>query len=42
MEFVNPGLLGSRADFEQRFARPIDAGDAEAVTRLRERLRPFL
>jgi superfamily II DNA or RNA helicase len=42
MEFANPGLLGSRTDFEQRFSRPIDAGDTTTVTRLRERLRPFV
>jgi hypothetical protein len=41
-EFLNPGLLGSRADFEARLARPIAAGDAEAAERLRRRIRPFV
>jgi SNF2 family DNA or RNA helicase len=40
--FLNPGLLGERADFETRFARPIAAGDAEAAERLRRRIRPFV
>jgi superfamily II DNA or RNA helicase len=42
LEFLNPGVLGSRRDFEERVARPVAAGDAEAAARLRARLRPFL
>ncbi len=40
--FVNRGLLGGRADFQDRYATPIEAGDAEAAARLRKRIRPFL
>jgi superfamily II DNA or RNA helicase len=42
MHFLNPGLLGGRGDFEERYARPLAAGDAEAARHLRERLRPFV
>jgi superfamily II DNA or RNA helicase len=40
--FVNRGLLGGRRDFQERYAEPIAAGDAEAAARLRERIRPFV
>jgi len=40
--FLNPGLLGGRSDFRDRYAQPIDSGDFDATLRLRERLRPFL
>jgi superfamily II DNA or RNA helicase len=40
--FINPGLLGGRRDFEERYTRPIAQGDAETAARLRERIRPFL
>jgi superfamily II DNA or RNA helicase len=40
--FLNPGLLGGRPDFQDRYARPIADGDAEVAARLRERIRPFL
>jgi SNF2 family DNA or RNA helicase len=39
---LNPGLLGGRQDFQERYARPISEGDTRAVDRLRGRLRPFL
>jgi SNF2 family DNA or RNA helicase len=39
---INPGLLGARADFSDRYEKPIDKGDAEAAARLRERIRPFV
>jgi superfamily II DNA or RNA helicase len=42
LHFLNPGLLGSREDFEERVARPVARGDEEALARLRERLRPFV
>jgi SNF2 family DNA or RNA helicase len=42
MHFLNPGLLGGRQDFQERYAKPIAAGQAGAATRLRERLRPFI
>jgi superfamily II DNA or RNA helicase len=40
--FINRGLLGARRNFEQRYAKPIDAGDQETAERLRDRIRPFL
>jgi SNF2 family DNA or RNA helicase len=40
--FINRGLLGGRRDFEERYARPIAAGDAQAAARLRRRIRPFV
>lgn len=42
MHFANPGLLGSKSSFEERYAKPMGAGDHDAATRLRSRLRPFL
>jgi superfamily II DNA or RNA helicase len=42
LHFLNRELLGSRADFEQRYARPIAAGEPGVALRLRERLRPFV
>jgi len=42
LHFTNPGLLGGRADFQERWAEPIGAGDAAAAARLRERIRPFV
>jgi SNF2 family DNA or RNA helicase len=42
MAFLNPGLLGTRRDFEQRYSRPIAGGDREAADRLNRRLRPFV
>ncbi|MGN6105352.1 MAG: DEAD/DEAH box helicase [Kofleriaceae bacterium] len=40
LHFTNPGLLGGRADFQERWAQPISEGDAGAAARLRERIRP--
>ncbi len=40
--FLNRGLLGSRRDFEARYAKPISEGEAETAGRLRARIRPFL
>jgi SNF2 family DNA or RNA helicase len=42
MNFINPGFLGSRRDFDRRYAKPIGGGDQEAAAHLRQRLRPFL
>jgi len=42
LHFTNPGLLGGRADFAERWAAPISAGDAGTAARLRERIRPFV
>ena len=42
LHFTNPGLLGGRTDFADRWAAPIGDGDAGAAARLRERIRPFV
>ncbi len=42
LHFTNPGLLAGRADFADRWAAPISAGDAATAARLRERIRPFV
>lgn len=41
-QFLNPGLLGEKGDFQTRYANPIALGDSIATARLRERLRPFI
>ena len=41
-DFVSPGLLGPLDKFEERYSRPIDAGDAKAATRLRATIHPFI
>jgi superfamily II DNA or RNA helicase len=40
--FINPGLLGGRSDFQDRYASPIAQGEPEVARRLRDRIRPFL
>ncbi len=42
LHFLNRGLLGGRGDFDERYARPIGAGDEAAAAALRERIRPFV
>jgi SNF2 family DNA or RNA helicase len=42
LHFANPGLLGSRAGFAERWARPLASGDDVAAAALRARLRPFV
>ena len=42
MHFANPGLLGGRSDFQERYASPIANGDASAVARLHAKIRPFV
>jgi len=39
---INPGLLGSRERFVNRFAGPMERGDAAAPTALRALIRPFI
>lgn len=41
-DFVSPGLLGPLDKFEERYARPIDAGDPKAASRLRATIHPFI
>jgi superfamily II DNA or RNA helicase len=40
--FLNPGLLGGRKDFVERFARPIEGGSPRAAAELQARLRPLV
>jgi hypothetical protein len=40
--YLSRGWLGSQSDFDERYARPIAAGDPEAAERLRARVRPFV
>ena len=42
MQFVEPGLLGSREAFEERYSQPIANGDELRAAELRQRIRPFL
>jgi hypothetical protein len=43
LDLVNPGLLGRAAEFNRRYAAPIErGGDDEAAARLRAITRPFL
>ncbi len=42
MHFLNPGLLGGRADFSSVYARPIADGVPGVAAQLRKRIRPFL
>ena len=43
MEFLNPGFLGSRAEFKRKFFLPIQAGGSkEAATRLKRLTGPFI
>jgi superfamily II DNA or RNA helicase len=42
LHFTNPGLLGSRLDFRDRWATAIEGGDSETAARLRARIRPFV
>ena len=40
--FTNPGLLGGRKQFKERYSEPIGRGDSHVAARLRQRIRPFL
>jgi superfamily II DNA or RNA helicase len=40
--FLNPGLLGTRKGFQNRYAKPIEKGHATVATTLRARLKPFM
>ena len=43
MEFLNPGLLGTQADFKRRFFVPIQANsDVQAIERLKALTGPFI
>lgn len=40
--FLEPGLLGTATSFRERFEVPIANGEADATSRLRARIEPFL
>jgi len=42
MEFLNPGILGPRAVFERKFARPIAQRDEAALDLLKQLVKPFI
>ncbi len=42
MHFANPGLLGGRSEFQDRYVKPIAAGQASRAGALRDRIRPFI
>ena len=42
LDWTTPGLLGSLAEFRDRWAKRIEAGDAVVADRLAKLLRPFL
>lgn len=42
MDFVSPGLLGDLRRFEENVARPIDRGNEEVATKLRNTIKPFV
>ncbi len=42
LHFVNPGFLGGRSDFDERYSTPIAAGNAQAGERLRAKVQPFI
>ena len=42
MHVANPGLLGSRRSFRDRFSAPIEDGNKRARDDLRRRIRPFV
>lgn len=42
LHFLNPGLLGGRKDFDERYSKPIEEGDEGVLAHLQARLRPFV
>lgn len=42
MRFANPGLLGRRVDFDERYSRKLAQGDTLVAEQLRRRIKPFL
>jgi superfamily II DNA or RNA helicase len=42
MHFTNRGLLGGYSDFQERYARPIAAGQPGVSALLRQKIRPFV
>jgi len=42
LHFTNPGLLGGRRDFEERWAKPVADNRQGAAAALRQKIRPFV
>ncbi|HEY3331906.1 MAG TPA: DEAD/DEAH box helicase [Capsulimonadaceae bacterium] len=42
MDYLNPGLLGKRADFKRNYFNPVQSGDAQALERLKRLTTPFI
>jgi superfamily II DNA or RNA helicase len=42
LHFLNRGLLGGREEFQERYERPIAAGQPGVATYLRDKLKPFV
>lgn len=42
MHFANPGLLGGRSDFIERYVTPTNDGDPGPIAELRDRIKPFV
>lgn len=42
MHFCNPGLLGGREEFDQRYGQPIAQGQKNAAQALQQKLRPVI
>jgi SNF2 family DNA or RNA helicase len=42
MQILNPGLLGDRRHFQERYVRPILGGDVDRASALRARVKPFV
>jgi hypothetical protein len=42
MHFTNPGLLGGRGEFKDKYAEKIEGGSQEAAQALRKKLAPFI
>jgi superfamily II DNA or RNA helicase len=40
--FLQPGLLGGRSEFSDRYVRAVSLGDEQAALRLRRRIKPFV
>lgn len=40
--FLQPGLLGGRSEFSDRYVRAVSLGDQQAALRLRRRIKPFV
>lgn len=42
MEFLNPGILGTRERFMKRFAKPLSQGEDQVLQTLKQLVKPFI